>query len=250
MSGTSGGILAGAVSRRRFARLLDARRPNSARARSTCARTRRRPKSAREGGTATGSGDLVKGSAEVTNLSAASGAFAVGQKIAGGVSPDPARDDDRRGRRRTDALAGGERRQGSVALEAFGDCTEPTKACTMPVANSIELDLLGGEPERVGSASERRRPGGERAGGSDALPLRGGERRHRVDRRRRAGRGRRLAGPLADLPGLDRRADRRAGKRSRRGRAGRRAEPLPRRSGDDDLHRHAGGRRRRQISPR
>ena len=39
--------------------------------------------SPREGGVAIGSGDLSNGSAEVTNVSAASGAFAVGQRIAG-----------------------------------------------------------------------------------------------------------------------------------------------------------------------
>jgi NHL repeat len=101
--------------------------------------------SAQELGAATGTGNLNPATKVVTALSTTSGAFAVGQRVAGkGVpagttitaigattitlSANP-----------TESVSG-------AALEAWSACTEPQKACTLPISTASNTRFWGADP--------------------------------------------------------------------------------------------------------
>ncbi len=108
------------------------------------------PQSAQALGSANGSGTVTAGSNEVTEVDTASGAFAVGQKIVAEVNNDLK---DAGGLVRfagfpqeatitavgpsSLTLSAPATASRGVLLSAWSDCTEPDKACTIPVSLSV-----------------------------------------------------------------------------------------------------------------
>jgi hypothetical protein len=94
--------------------------------------------SARLHGAAEGTGSLTSGSPTVSSVATTSGAFEVGQTIAGNgipagttitaVTPGSIT-------LSANAIANGT----GVTLESYSECTEPQKACTIPVVGSAAL---------------------------------------------------------------------------------------------------------------
>jgi hypothetical protein len=84
-------------------------------------------------GSAVGTGDLSGGSNEVLNASATQGAFAAGQTIRGGSIPFGTTIVEVSGSTLTLSAPAGSSATG-VSLEAFSECTEAAKACTVPVS--------------------------------------------------------------------------------------------------------------------
>jgi hypothetical protein len=100
------------------------------------------PQSALANGRARGQGNLTSGSPEVTGVTTSSGAFAVGQTLAAFGVP----------RGTTIAAVGPSTLtlsapavivNGGVRLEAFSECTEAAKACTLQVSEAGSGNIIG-----------------------------------------------------------------------------------------------------------
>jgi hypothetical protein len=126
------------------------------------------PQSAQAFGSALGNGDLTTGSNEITGVTTSRGAFAVGQEIYGNAFPpgttitavNP-------GSLTLSAAASGFTQTGK-SLETASDCTEPAKACTIAVSESVAggglafFDLAGADGSKalfsVGSTVDENGP--------------------------------------------------------------------------------------------
>ncbi len=102
------------------------------------------PQSSQALGGASGNGDLIAGSNEVTGVDTASGAFAVGQEIISGTQVTSSPDFLPNGTTIT-AVGPSSLTLSAVATEtafdkplsAWSECTEPDKACTIPLSRSV-----------------------------------------------------------------------------------------------------------------
>jgi hypothetical protein len=102
------------------------------------------PQSAQANGAATGQGNLTNGSTEVTGVTTSSGAFAVGQTIAGGIANlaiPPGTTIIAVGASTLTLSAAAIESSGGASLESFSECTEPAKACTLQVSKNWFVGL-------------------------------------------------------------------------------------------------------------
>lgn len=92
------------------------------------------PESAQQFGSASGSGSVSNGSNEITSLTTSTGAFAVGQTIIGaGIPADTTITAVNAGENKL-TLSAPATNTFNPSLESYSDCTEPEKACTVPIS--------------------------------------------------------------------------------------------------------------------
>ena len=93
------------------------------------------PPSAQAHGSARGTGDLTAGSNEVTGVSTSMGAFSVGQTISG-VGPFGTTI-TAMGPTSLTLSANASVTASGASLSAYSECTEPDRACTIPISESV-----------------------------------------------------------------------------------------------------------------
>jgi NHL repeat-containing protein len=103
------------------------------------------PPSAQKLGSATGKGNLNSASKTISGLSTATGAFAAGQSIGGQGIPGGTKVASVGASFIT--ISANPTQSGSgVALEAWSECTEPDKACTLQISPSSDARFWGADP--------------------------------------------------------------------------------------------------------